>query len=428
MQPATSSPGNAPAPAGVTAAVRAALGDRALGGSVGATVLAADGTVLLDRGGAAHTPASVAKLLTGTAALTALGPDTTLATRVVSDSAAAAGATPGTPGASTPAAGGTADIVLVGGGDATLQSGADDRGSDTTAYARLDVLAKRTAAALGRGATVRVLVDDSAFAAPAVSPDWEPGYVPGGIAAPTSALSVDQGRVRPGEDARVGDPALEAGRRFAALLRAQDLTVRGAVARRAAQGAQELARVESPPVARLVERMLEQSDNDLAEALVRLVAAERGEPATAAGGGAAVLAEAQELGIPVARARLLDGSGLARGSRVGSDTLAATLRTAASPEHPELRPVLTGLPVAGLTGTLAERYADSGPLDAARGVVRAKTGTLTGVSSLAGLVRDRDGGLLVFAFLADRVPGSTLDARQALDEAAAALAECGCRG
>nr|WP_269205034.1 D-alanyl-D-alanine carboxypeptidase/D-alanyl-D-alanine-endopeptidase [Motilibacter aurantiacus] len=401
--------------------MRTALSDPALGRSLGATVLAADGTVLLDRGGAAHTPASVAKLLTGAAAITALGPDTTLVTRVVTAPAAQ-----GTPDASAAPAG-PVDLVLVGGGDATLQSAGYGRGDDTTAYARLDVLADRVAAALGEGAAIRLRVDDTLFDAPAVSPDWEPGYVPGGIAAPVSALSVDQGRVRPGEDARVEDPALEAGRRFAALLQAAGVQVVEGVGRGGAPaGAGELASVASPPVSRLVERMLEESDNDLAEGLARLVAAERGHPATAAGGGAAVLAAAGEAGVPVEGALLLDGSGLARGSRLPSATVAGALRAAASPGHPELRPVLTGLPVAGLTGTLAERYAPDGALDAARGQVRAKTGTLTGVSSLAGVVRGRDGALLVFAFLADRVPGSTLDARQALDEAATALARCGC--
>ena len=57
-----------------------------------------------------------------------------------------------------------------------------------------------------------------------------------------------------------------------------------------------------------------------------------------------------------------------------------------------------------------------------RGVVRAKTGTLTGVVSLAGVVRDRSGRLLVFGFVADRSPGPLLDAQAALDRAASVLA------
>jgi D-alanyl-D-alanine carboxypeptidase/D-alanyl-D-alanine-endopeptidase (penicillin-binding protein 4) len=119
--------------------------------------------------------------------------------------------------------------------------------------------------------------------------------------------------------------------------------------------------------------------------------------------------------------RLLDGSGLARGNRVSAATLAGVLAAAADPARTQLRPIVTGLPVAGLNGTLAERL--RGP---AAGVVRAKTGTLTGVGALAGLVVDADGALLAFAILADRVPPeATLPARRALDRFASRLASSG---
>ena len=62
---------------------------------------------------------------------------------------------------------------------------------------------------------------------------------------------------------------------------------------------------------------------------------------------------------------------------------------------------------------------------AGRGVVRAKTGTLTGVSSLAGVVTDADGRLLVFALMTNG--GNTAEVRSRLDEMAATLSGCGCR-
>lgn len=132
-----------------------------------------------------------------------------------------------------------------------------------------------------------------------------------------------------------------------------------------------------------------------------------------------------ELGVDLGGARILDGSGLSRRNRLSPDTLLSVLDVAASEDHPELRGVVTGLPVAGFTGSLALRF-DSGPV-AGLGTVRAKTGTLTGVHGLAGLVTDREGTVLSFAAVADRVAlEDTLDARAQLDRIAAALAACRC--
>jgi D-alanyl-D-alanine carboxypeptidase/D-alanyl-D-alanine-endopeptidase (penicillin-binding protein 4) len=86
------------------------------------------------------------------------------------------------------------------------------------------------------------------------------------------------------------------------------------------------------------------------------------------------------------------------------------------------------MPVAGFTGSLAYRFADgvAGEGDA-RGVVRAKTGTLTGVHALAGVVTDRDGNTMAFVIAADRVRLlDNLDARVAVDDLAADLAACRC--
>jgi D-alanyl-D-alanine carboxypeptidase/D-alanyl-D-alanine-endopeptidase (penicillin-binding protein 4) len=89
-------------------------------------------------------------------------------------------------------------------------------------------------------------------------------------------------------------------------------------------------------------------------------------------------------------------------------------------------PILSGLPVAGFDGTLTTRYR-KGPTSAAAGAVRGKTGTLDGVSALAGLVRTRGGRLLAFDLTADGVSlTGTLQAQAALDRVATALASCGC--
>jgi D-alanyl-D-alanine carboxypeptidase/D-alanyl-D-alanine-endopeptidase (penicillin-binding protein 4) len=85
--------------------------------------------------------------------------------------------------------------------------------------------------------------------------------------------------------------------------------------------------------------------------------------------------------------------------------------------------VVTGLPVAAYDGSLEERFDTS----TGRGWVRAKTGTLTGTSALAGVVTDARGRALVFAFISNHIPlAGTLDARAALDRLAADLAACRC--
>jgi D-alanyl-D-alanine carboxypeptidase/D-alanyl-D-alanine-endopeptidase (penicillin-binding protein 4) len=103
----------------------------------------------------------------------------------------------------------------------------------------------------------------------------------------------------------------------------------------------------------------------------------------------------------------------------------SVLELAASPAHPGLRAVVADLPVAGFTGSLAYRFLTGDR--AGLGLVRAKTGTLTGVHGLAGVATTVDGSVLVFVAVADRVPlVDTLPARAKLDQIAAALAGCRC--
>lgn len=170
--------------------------------------------------------------------------------------------------------------------------------------------------------------------------------------------------------------------------------------------------------------MLTHSDNDIAEALARQTALAAGAKADFAGAERETRRALGRLGLPVDGARFADGSGLDRADRVTARLLTSLLARAAHTDHPELRPILTGLPVAGFSGTLAGRY--TGPEAAAgTGVVRAKTGTLTGVNTLAGTVVSADGRLLAFSFLASATTDPTA-AQSTLDRLASTLADCGC--
>jgi serine-type D-Ala-D-Ala carboxypeptidase/endopeptidase (penicillin-binding protein 4) len=126
---------------------------------------------------------------------------------------------------------------------------------------------------------------------------------------------------------------------------------------------------------------------------------------------------------------LADGSGLSRNDRVTPALLTDALMLAVKPDHPELRVLFPGLPVGGYSGTLRDRYRKPAGGAAAAGQVRAKTGTLSGLSAIAGVVVDADGRTLVFAVIADAVPnagGNPSPSQEALDRLAAGLASCGC--
>jgi D-alanyl-D-alanine carboxypeptidase/D-alanyl-D-alanine-endopeptidase (penicillin-binding protein 4) len=268
--------------------------------------------------------------------------------------------------------------------------------------------------------------DTSLFTGAPFGP-WDADVPGGGQVSAITALMTDGGRVDPKINrgaARVPAPAQTAARQFAALLGVPATAV---VPGNVAPGARELGVVQSPPLERIVELMEVDSDNVIAEALARQVAIARHQPASFEGGAAADAAVIGELGLPVNQLALADGSGLARTNKVSPSLLAKLVVLAASDDHPQLRAMLTGLPVSAYSGTLRERYRKPTAGGGAAGVVRAKTGTLQGVSAVAGMVTTVDGRPLAFAVLADAVPvGGTFAAQDALDRIVAALAACGC--
>jgi D-alanyl-D-alanine carboxypeptidase/D-alanyl-D-alanine-endopeptidase (penicillin-binding protein 4) len=183
--------------------------------------------------------------------------------------------------------------------------------------------------------------------------------------------------------------------------------------------------VSSAPLAQIAQWVLEVSDNEGAEVLAHHVAIAEDRPASFAGAAEAVGTVLSGLGVDTTGARIYDGSGLSRENRLAPETLLSVLEVAADDEQPELRQVVAGLPVAGFTGSLTYRF-ESGD-EEGLGRVRAKTGTLTGVHGLAGVVTTRDGTELAFVAIADRVKlVNNLDARERIDQVAAALAACDC--
>ncbi len=408
--------GPAATTAGIEALIADAVNDRSqLGRHVGVAVARlGDRTVVWQHGDPdLVTPASTLKLLTTTAALEELGPEHTFSTTVVRGRNART-------------------LVLVGGGDPLLTDkvpvGSAVPASTYPRPASLQELARKTAAQLRTDgvAKVRLGYDVSLFTGPDVNPAWEAKYIPESIVSPISPLWVDEGRQVAGYVQRVADPAQVAADRFSALLGDRGVQVVGRAAQtRARAQAPELAAVTSPTLAQIVQHVIELSDNEGAEVLLRHVALAQDRPGSFVAGVSAMKLTLDRLGIDLSRASLDDGSGLARTDQLPVAALVQVLQTAASDAHPELRTVVATLPVAGFSGSLGDRFV----LDAPTGLgsVRAKTGTLTGVHGLAGLVHTADGAVLVFAAVTDRVPViKTLDARDQLDRIAALLATCGC--
>ena len=399
---ASMSVSTAPDPALVAEALAEALADPALGGSVGAVVVdVATGAVLFDQeGDVARSTASNEKVFTAASVLQALGPESRITTTVTWDAA-------------------SSTLTIVGAGDPTLASVAAEGSS-------LADLADQVTTAVPAGTEVSLRYDTSLFSGPALAPGWEPDYPALGVAAPVSALLVDRARV-PGTDQREDDPALAAASAFAAMVSERGLSVDGP--QPGTSVGQVVAETESVPIAVMVENMLTESDNDMAESLAHLAGAELTGTGSFESGAEATANALKVMGVDTTGLVSVDGSGLSYEDKSAPATLASVIATFASLSVDDTTaawswPVIPGFPVAGLTGTLADRFLapDS---EAGAGVVRAKTGTLIGVSTLAGTAVNADGRLLVFAFMADQTTDVELS-RAALDRAAAALVSCAC--
>ncbi|MFT4288982.1 D-alanyl-D-alanine carboxypeptidase/D-alanyl-D-alanine-endopeptidase [Nocardioides sp.] len=390
----------APDPALVAAAMTPALQDGSLGGRVVAEVAPAEGGApVFETGAGAAVPASLTKLLTSTAALATLGPERTFATTVVQPD-------PGT-------------IVLVGGGDPLLASRPDK--DLWPARADLRTLARATADQLAKQGVGQVALgyDDSLFAGPTHSVHWPASYAAENVVAPITALWADRGYDESGR--AVADPSRAAADVFATYLAKRGIEVTGEPSAATGSGG-TLAEVESPPLREIVQHLVSTSDNEVAEVVGRQVGVAAGDP-TFEGAAAAILQADAGVGVPVDGVELYDASGLARDNRITPEALTAVLQHASQPGFDA---ILTGLPVAGFSGSLIARFTDEAS-QAGLGVARLKTGTLTGVHGVAGVVTDADGTAMTLVVMADAVGADqSLAARQALDDAAAALAACHC--
>ena len=376
------------------------------------------GEVLVERNADLRvTPASTSKLLAAAAIVTGLPPETTFTTRVVT------GATP-------------QEVVVVAGGDMLLARG---KGDPEAVAGRVGIadLASRTARTLqeqGVTGPVTVQLDLDHVAGPDVLDSWTDFWVSEGYTGRVVQLGMAEDVAVP-QVPSPANPPQEVARAFRAALEDRGVEVAGgakddAEVVSAPPDAAELASGTSAPLRDVLALALATSDNAMVEQLARQAAAAQGRPVDRRSVTAWIL---ETLGtgyaIDTTDLRLADASGLSDGTRVPVVAVAEVLVAGADGSHPALQSVLAagGLPIAGLTGTLEDRF--HLPVHAAAvGNARAKTGSLPNVTSLAGTVVTEDGRLLVYAMTADRIgeDGAVLEARSSLDEVVAQLARCGC--
>lgn len=330
------------------------------------------------------TPASTLKVLTALIALDRLGPDHRFVTKVVGPEPVE-GVIHG-------------DVGLVGGGDPLLATSAvvDHRDIAEHSPTLLDDLADRIVAS---GVTViegGIVGDESRFDQQRSVASWPERFIDQEQSGPLSALGVndgydwDLGEGRT-ERRRSPDPARSAAAALRGLLAERGVTVRGEAASGPAAAGGTLAEIESAPLTAIIAELLLTSDNQTAELLVKELAVAAGTTGSTEHGVAVIRTRMDEMGLAAEGDHLADGSGLDPTNRLTCDQLVRILDAAGGPDGRVGR----GLPVAAESGTLRNRFRDT-PV---AGRLRAKTGRLNGVSSLAGYVPLAGGETATFSFV-----------------------------
>lgn len=326
-----------------------------------------------------HHPASTTKLFTAATALAKLGLDFQFETTlhaVKTDDPQVIG-----------------NLYLKGKGDPVLES------------ADIVVLCDTLIESGIKSITGDIIVDETYFDTVREGPGWmwddKPFHV--------SALSIRD--LEP--DVKTGSRAIACGNLLKSTLIEKGIPVKGEVIAGAVPSDAKIVALHfSPQLSDLIKSMNKPSDNWIAEFLFKTIGAEvKGEPGTWRKGRDTITEFLGEIIDEPHAHRFVDGSGLSRYNLVNAELLTNLLVYMSN--NFELMPEFTAsLPIAGVDGTLKNRmqgmYAEK--------VLRAKTGTLSGVSALAGYTRTADGELLAFSILISHYVGSAASARGIQDK------------
>lgn len=210
----------------------------------------------------------------------------------------------------------------------------------------------------------------------------------------------------------VHQPELFAGTVFKELLAKNGTEVGGPVRiGRVPSDAQQFASFNSPPLGDIVKTFLKESNNLTGECLLKtLGTVDSGSPGEAYKGVREVQKVLKEIGIEEKKYRMVDGSGLSTYNLLTPEQLVTVLKAAYRDFtiYPEFS---SALAVAGADGTLRSRMDDSLLVRS----VRAKTGTMSGISSLAGYLRTKKGTMIAFSIMVNGFVGYSTPVRAAQD-------------
>ena len=326
-----------------------------------------------------HHPASTTKLFTAATALAKLGSDYQFETTLYTDESTG-----------TQAIG---NIYFKGSADPVLQSDDIVKLCDTLVQTGI------------KSIHGDIVVDETYFDTVREGPGWMWDDKPLRI----SALSIRN--VEP--DVKTGSRAIACGHLLKTILMQKGINIGGQVTTgKVPSDARSIAKHLSPPLADIIKLMNKPSDNWIAEMLFKAIGAEvKGEPGTWKKGRETVDEFLGEIMGELPAHRFVDGSGLSRYNLLNAELLTKLLIYMY--HNFELMPeYMASLPIAGVDGTLKNRmqgmYAEK--------VLRAKTGTLSGVSALAGYTKTADGEVFAFGILISHYVGSATTARGIQDK------------
>lgn len=283
------------------------------------------------------------------------------------------------------------DLWVVGGGDPLLTAGdyPSSEAQPTMSPTRIESLLDALASAGITSISGSVVGDESRYDSERFTPSLGLG-VRGTEIGPLGALLLNDGVIAT-SPIKPDNPALSAAIEFTRLLTERGIVVAGPPKTgTASTDLPVIATVKSAPLVDIVTEMLTNSDNNTAELLLKEIGRAVSERGTRVAGIAAVQSTLQNANINIDGLAMTDGSGLDRSNRVTCSTLQSILVSDGG-----FGPLTMGFAVAGRSGTLSDLFLTG----SVTGRMRGKTGTLTGVKALSGVIPYSDNQAVIFSLL-----------------------------